>query len=375
MPQRKPIRLLATAAMAVCASALPAVSGALSPEPVKQDDREAARVEARIDRLWVREWENFAVFYVPYGDGFACFPDYEEGRGGNGEMSVEDYIRETAYEIEYEDENRRDHTLLVAKPREDAQAAMWLLRDPSPGDFGYIHSGLIREIVDGDELIVTHVGLVHWPTVYEARQADLQKVLAESFRLVTGRELPEEDKGKLQRGNDNRQDARQRTRSLSRLRPAMREAVNFRYADRAAAYERQKEEDFIALRWRIIGFNTENLTVGARWPQGEAAEEGLHLAVVDVQADGTVVAIPLALLEREMTELQFLDVIQDRQVTKDQFYDWVMAARREHGRDGYVRAVLDLIEGVEEDAGTEEAPEGKPEDERPPVNDSVELAD
>ncbi|MEM9414799.1 MAG: hypothetical protein AAGA29_04885 [Planctomycetota bacterium] len=328
--------------------------------------------DPRVDRTWVREWEKFAVFYVPFEDGYVCFPDYSPDRPSSAATEVEDYIRETAYEAEFKDEHTRDRSIIITKPVEDAQAALWLLRDPQPGQYGYISTGAIERIIDRDEMILRSVLLLDGALVNADRRAENQTIHDRARELAEGRTRRQAPK---QQGNraDRRQDAAQRQRSIRQLRQILTEALAFRFADRQSALERQREEEFRQLRWRIVGYNTERLVIEERWPQGEVASRGLHLAIVAVE-DGQVTAIPVALLERDLTEVQFLEVIASRGYTKAQFVALVDEMRREHRRD-YVEHVINRLEGRDEEEPVPVADDEAEPEEKDPVNDTVELAD
>ncbi|XAL99916.1 hypothetical protein OT109_00745 [Phycisphaeraceae bacterium D3-23] len=319
--------------------------------------------DPRIDRTWVREWEDFAEFYVPYEDGYVCFPAYSRDRPSSTTTEVNDYIRRTAYEAEFKDELSRNRSIIISKPVEDAQAALWLLDDPQPGQYGYISTGAIESIVDGDEMILRSVLLLDGAMVTEARHEE-------------GRTLSDRVR-ELAAGRNRRVDAAERQRAAREIREMLTEAQTYRFADRQAALERQREEDFRQLRWRIVGFNTERLVVEERWPQGNAARNGLHLAIISVE-DGLVTAIPAALLERELTEVQFLEVIASRGYTKAEFVALINEMRREHRRD-YIEHVVNRLEGLDAEEGAQPAEDDEPEEDEPeedkPVNDNVELAD
>ncbi|MFI4861926.1 MAG: hypothetical protein ACIAXF_14740 [Phycisphaerales bacterium JB063] len=250
----------------------------------------------------------------------------------------------------------------VGAVAEDAQAALWLLDDPQPGSYGYISTGAIETIVDHDEMILRRVLLLDGAPVNQA--------LREENQAINGRVV------ELAAGRNRRDDAAERRRAARDIRELLTEAMTYRFADRQAALDLQHTPGFRQLRWRIIGYSTDRLVVEERWPQGDAAHNGLHLAVVSVE-EGVVTAIPVALLERDMTEIEFLEVIASRGYTKAQFVELIMQMRREHRRD-YVEHVILHLEGLDSETQVEADPsgdEGDPEDGDGSVNDTVELAD
>ena len=199
----------------------------------------------------------------PSKTAYYCFPTYSPGRAGSSTTSVEDYIRQTAYEAEYKDEHGRARTLLITKPIEDAQAALWLLRDPKPGDYGYIHSGTIERINDSNDLVLRRVLLLDSEIVLEARHAEGRTLSDLTRDLAAGRTRRQPPK--LQGGRNRRGDARQRENALREIREMLNEGQDFHLADPHVRLELHREEAFRELRWRIVGFNTQQLVTQERW--------------------------------------------------------------------------------------------------------------
>lgn len=341
-------------------TAMPAV--AAQPSRVVTARAAVVQDDARIDRMWLREWESAAQYYLPFEDQYICFPTYSPDRPSSNTVSPEDYCRESAYAAEYLDARGRARELPIAKPIEEAQAALWLLRDPAVGQYGFIHSGRIMEIRNRREMIVRYVHLIDGAAMRDARRQEGNEFRRLARELIT---VPAVSNAKYQ-------GSRERERALAALNQVLEDAADYRFTDRVSATEIQKDRDFSSRSWRIVGYNTTDLVVDERWPQGEAAERGLNLAIVAVDED-YVTAVPAALLARPLTEIQFLEVLESRGLTKADFVAYVEEARRELRRD-YIPAVIRRIEGIED---TPEEPEDPADTEEGDggVNDTVDLAD
>ncbi len=334
-------------------------------EPRQAQDR-GPQADPRVDRTWIREWEKFAPFYLAYNDQYICFPTYSPDRQSSVEKSVETYIRETAYEVRYRDRQGRAQTFVISKPVEDAQAALWLLRDPHVGAYGYISCGYVSQIINERELILRFVRLIFGMEWSELRRQEMQEA-REALRAMLI-SAPNRSRATQKSRTVAHPAARQRRDDLLSVSDVIGEALAYRFESRDEAIEYQQSEAFQSRHWHIIGFSTDNIVAEELWPQGAASLAGLHLAIVAVDEE-TITAVPAAWLERELTELQFLEVIESRGLTKAGFVDLVNQARREHRRD-YIPAVLQAMEGIEDDPA-----ENDDTDSSDGVNDTVELAD
>lgn len=319
------------------------------------DSIEARREQARIDSLWNRAWREFAPYYLEHEADYICVPGYDRRIPSSTGVSIRDYQEQTAWEQEYTDERGRDRTRTLIKPQEEAHAAVATIPEVAVGRYGYIHSGNIARIVDDKTLILEDIWLL------DAEQAREEK---EALKAELRQGLVEDIEGALR--NRGRNERRNRGDGIARRRGTENESIDWAFEDRTAAAQRQRDRAFSRYEWEIIGYRTDRLTDDARWPTGRAAEEGLQLVIVEVSGN-TVTAVPAATLGRGLDEVAFLDMLAQRDITKQQFVEMVTDAKRE-SRDGYLEIVLAQIEG--DDAGIDIAvdPEGGP-------NDSVELAD
>lgn len=285
--------------------------------------------QARVDRVWNRYWRDVAPFYVQHGEAYICVPGYDRRLPSSTGFSASDYQRQTARQVEYQDERGRDQTRVEVKPDDEAQAAVQALPSVAVGTYGHIHSGSIAEIVDGQTVILRDVWLV------DAEQVRTDK--AEATAAVR-REALGEVENRVRRARDGR---RNNGDTIAEQAGSQRAFVEWAFADREALARRQRDRAFSRLEWRIEGFKTESLRIGERWPDGQT----LQLVIVEV-TDREIVAVPAARVGSGLSELDFLNCLEARSITKAQFVDMMNQARREHDRD-YLPVLLATLEGEE----------------------------
>lgn len=315
-----------------------------SPKQTDREAQQAAREEARFDRTWVREWRRFAAFYVEYEDHFICVQDYRLKGVREGHFPIDDYVRDAAYEMTYSDRHGQERSMAVTLPEEEALAYLWILDEPEVGQYGLIHSGIVQEVIGDDVVVLANIQLVDWEPVYNYYHEEGLEIESKVFEMVVGHPPINPDRPREGLVFRSVEEIENFEVGIAQTRREMVTALRFQYAHRWRVAQLQFEPSFAAIQWRIIGLPTEDAVAGERWPVAEDEDElGLQLIVVDVAPDGTVTAVPLSQLTVELTEVQFIDAMQEREVTKAQFYAWFMDARREHRRD-YLKPMLAQIE-------------------------------
>ncbi|MGB0767567.1 MAG: hypothetical protein ACPGYV_07630 [Phycisphaeraceae bacterium] len=305
---------------------------------------EERREQARVERLWNLTWRDFAPHYLAYEGAFVCVPGYERGLPSSAGVSVSDYRDDTTWQQAYTDERGRDTTRKLVKPEEEAFAAVALLPKVEPGQYGYIHSGNIESIRDDKTVELEDVWLVDAEAVREEKKGLKEKLWGQVLEDI---EDAIRNRDQHKRG---RRDRRQ----------AENEAIDWGFEARESAIQRQRDREFSRMTWVVEGFATERLREGARWPSENAKAPGLQLVVVKVE-DRIVTALPAASLGKGITELEFIDLLQSKDLNKAKFVELVNQARREDRR-GYVGLVLDQLEG-------------NPPPPAEGVNDEVQLAE
>lgn len=306
---------------------------------------EQRREEARIERLWNLNWRTFAPYFIMHDGQFICVQGYDRNKPSSIGQSVSEYRSESVWVQTYEDERGKEQTRKLTKPEEDAFAAVALLPKVEVGQYGYIHSGQVDRIIDGSTVELKDIWLVD----AEAIRTEKRELVEQLWGQVI-----EDIRDALR---DNR---RNRRGDLRDRRLIENEAIDWGFEAREAAIERQRDSRFARYTWLVKGFSTDKLKADARWPSSSSREKGLQLIVVAVE-DRTVTAVPAATLREGITELQFIDYLQSRDMNKAAFIDLVNEAKRE-ARNEYVGYVLARLTGQALPAGGDD------------VNNEVELA-
>jgi len=302
---------------------------ALLSAPAAQAQEPDAAELARIDRLWNRYWRELAPFYVKQGESFVCVPGYDRRLPSSTGITAVDYKRQTAREVTFKDENGRDRTRTDVKPDDEALTATQALPAVDPGSYGHILSGKIREVVDSETVILEDIWLVD-----AAKLRDQKREAEETARREAWSEVEN-------RFRDFRDGRRNRGDTIAEQAGELMAYINWCFEDREALAERQRDRAFNRTPWRIIGYQTQTLTVGNRWP----ADQTLQLVIISV-TDNEVLAIPAAKIGTGLNELDFLDCLASRTITKSQFVEIYTNAKRDH-RDAHVPAILAAMEGWE----------------------------
>lgn len=341
-----PLIKLAPVLLTILAILAPPAS-AQSPEDEKTT--EERREEARIERLWNLNWRAFTPSFLEHDGEFVCVPGYDRRNPSSVGQSLSDYRSESAWTQEYEDERGKEVSRKLTKPEEEAFAAVALIPEVKVGQYGYIHSGEIDEIIDDKTVELEDIWLVDASAVREEK-----------------RELKEELWGEVIEDIRDAIEGRKKNRrgKIRDRREIENDAIDWGFEVREEAAGRQRESVFSNYTWVVQGFATGKLKEDARWPSENAKEPGLQLIVVKVE-DRTVTAVPAATLRKGITELQFIDYLQSRDINKAQFVEIVTNAKRDH-RSDYAAHVLATITGNEIPTEPDDAEEG---------NNEVELAD
>ncbi|MEM1353534.1 MAG: hypothetical protein AAGC44_06775 [Planctomycetota bacterium] len=296
--------------------------------PVQAQELEADE-QARIDRLWNRYWREVAPFYVRHGDSFICVPGYDRRLPSSVGMTASAYQRDSAREVTYQEDNGRERTRTEVKPDQEAEAATKALPELEPGVYGHILSGVVKEVVDGETVILENIWLIDAEQMRQDKREAERTARQEAWSEVENRFRGIRD-GRRNRGDTVAEEAGD-----------LLNYINWCFEDREDLASRQREAGFRRTPWRIIGFQTRTLTEGNRWPSNQS----LQLVILSVSRN-EVVAIPAAKIGNGLNELEFLDCLASRTMTKAQFVDLYTEARREH-RTAYLPAILSELEGIE----------------------------
>lgn len=310
---------------------------------------EERREEARVERLWNLNWRALTAYFLEHDGEFIRVPDYDRTKPSSTGQSLSEYRSKSAWTQEYKDEHGKDQSRKLTKPEEEAFAAVALIPEVKVGQYGYIHSGKIDEIVDDKTVELEDIWLVDAEAVREEKREMKEELWGEVIEdirdAIEGR--------KKRRKNDIR--GRRELES---------DAIDWGFEVREEAADRQRDSVFSNYTWVVQGYATGNLKEDARWPSAKAKQPGLQLIIVKVE-DRTVTAVPAATLRKGITELQFIDYLQSREMNKAAFVELITEAKREH-RSDYVAHALAKLTGETADSPAPAEDAG---------NDEVKLAD
>jgi hypothetical protein len=330
------------------------IAGMLAPTTFAQaaeDEQsvEERREEARVERLWNLNWRSFATYFLEHDGSYVCVPGYTRSKPSSVGQTTSEYRKASTWTQEYEDERGKEVSRKLVKPEEEAFAAVALIPEVEVGQYGYIHSGEIDSIVDDKTVELEDIWLVDAASLREEKRELKEDLWGEVLSDIEDA-IRDRARGRNKRGK------------IVDRRMVENDAIDWGYEVREEAAQRQRSSEFSRYTWVVQGFATGKLEEGARWPSENAKEPGLQLIVVDID-DRTVTAVPAATLRKGITELQFIDYLQTRELKKADFVEIVTEAKREH-RSDYIPHVLAKITGKEAPTTDDDG-----------VNNEVELAD
>jgi hypothetical protein len=281
--------------------------------------------QQRIDRVWNQSWREFAAYYLEHNNRFICFTSYDRTRPNSRGITARDYSRQSTREFTARDERGREVQRTFTKPQGEVDLITKALPDTAPGEYGFIHSGMIESIDGPDSMTLRDVWLIDPEKVRVERDA-----AREEFRRQYGRDV-----------DDAFRDRRRGMGFMERF-DAYRAQLDWQFEQRDRALRRQGRQSHQT--WRVIGFDTRNLVTGQRWPAGGGTGgEGVAVAVVGVEGD-TIFVVPASRLGRGVNEEQFKKALEQRGLTVDRFVQIVTDQKRTNPMR-YRDAVLATIEG------------------------------
>lgn len=275
--------------------------------------------DREVDRLWRIEWRRFENNFARVGEQYYCFPSFEPGKYATHAETEEELMQQTAYEVQYQTLKNGQQTMLIVKPLADIQAKIALLAEPKAGEYGFINSGNVLEIVDEDTVILNQVWLLN-----------VDQVLAEKKAAA-----PDGDAVRSVLSIEDRRDDDIRGAFVAKL----YEARDYGFEFRIEAIQLQKEPEFARKRWVVHGIDTGAMTVGNRFP--DKPEERLHLAIAEA-GDEEIVTTTVETLGKDLSELEMLNALEDLGVTKQDFIR-ILREEKMKDRDKYQRTTLERV--------------------------------
>jgi hypothetical protein len=246
---------------------------------------------------WRRNHGRFARACLPDGEGgYHVLPMYHRRYPSSVGMTVRGAKTELTRRVKEHmfGDGPLVQTRIIKPPDAEAEALAMPLPALEVGQYGYVHSVEVEEVLGPESMVVEDVWLIDEDAVEEAKRADERRA-----------------------GNDDRAEA----------------VIEAMYAQREALIERQDEREFRRAELKLTGFKTAGAVAGERWagPDGE----GLQIAVVGYETYGSerrpehrLLARPASDFGEGISETQFIELLEQRGLTPTQFVELIMQEHR-----------------------------------------------
>jgi hypothetical protein len=279
------------------------------------DDPAAKMSDSHIERVWHTHWGKYARRFVPFEDDLVACPTYEQLYPSSAGVTAAEVKRHTARKrvTNYGPVMHMIYDRKVTISDPEAQAVAMPLPAMAVGEYGYIQSAEIVEILGPKEMLVRDIWLV--------------------------------DPGYLRRLRD---DIRRGTGRID-------DSDQFRFRD--DLIERQKDRTFQKVV-RMVGWDTKDLAPKMRWLGPGKGGEGIQIAIVNEEPEGDtsrrsrfsrratrtrMVAIPAErFAEPLLSEQAFLEMLEGRGFTKRSFASLVLTRKRENPEEADAQIVRDI---------------------------------
>lgn len=295
------------------------------------DEQAQILSERQVDLYWRQHGPRYANAYTVVDGHFVAAAKYHPGFKSSRHESVQSYLTKHSTQSEAKFGNLI-FTRNVAPPRAEAEAAAYVMPAVEPGEYGYIRSATVLEVVGPQELILTNINLIDAKEVNDEMSRERAAMRANVDQQV--REIEQRRAEEI---------ANQR-----RLEPNNRTRVHFERIDRGEYYKQIDEylEDRYAvrqelikaqsqlgrIRLKVLGVDTENLNRGDTWGEqrihAAGSIQGTSLVIIGVEDEGrassrrrsgTMLAIPADAMRRNISLDQFARVIEQAGLTQEHF--------------------------------------------------------
>jgi hypothetical protein len=256
-------------------------------------------MDGRTHDLWQRHWRRFAVKMIAFEDDYVAMPLWEPRFPSSRHMSVEMYRKSKTVVLRERFSGAMVRPVEIVPPVEDGRVGAMSIPQMAPGHYGHVHSFAVVEVLGPEEMLIQDVWIVD-PNVLS------------------------QDRTAYEQDMRRRGDARQAS-----------EATKLAFEARDAALSAQRDRSFRS-PMRLVGFSTQGLSPGDRWPnRGEAL--AVSIAVVGQEVPGgrgfgssrpRLIVAPASWFHRNLTEPQFIDMLKKREMTPSAFVDQMTAMLR-----------------------------------------------
>lgn len=301
------------------------------PKPTAREVLEALDPTTR--SRWRRHYGVFARQCIPFEDDYVVCPTYNNRYDSSRLTTVAEAIIAGTERRRLRMGPNLTKNILLKPETEDIEPLVKALPRVEIGEWGYIHSGNVVEVIDDDEMMIDWIWLIDDSEVRDEKR-DRED------------ELREEAEARVEA--EKRQTNNRRIRVDYR---AIREKVDFEFKYREELADQQRDNSF-RNTVRLVGFNTAGLVKRMRWGGG-AGVDGIQIAIVAQEKYGNprkpglrYVAVPARWFRDGLTEEQFIDMLDKRGMSVTEFVEFMQNAKRDDPRHADERILNTLVPPV-----------------------------
>lgn len=300
----------------------------VSPAASAQSTDPTSELDGAGRLVWDREWSLYAARYTQRDGEFYACAKYHPGFPSSLQLSPEGLMERFTRTRKLTFGGNMSREIRTRPNLADAQIAAAALPAVKFGEFGHIHSAEIVQVTGRQEMIIRRLWLVDEDALRD-----------------------EINQAKTRAGErDNEVEAR------------------YQFREELAEHQRQ-ESSFRTGGVLLIGFDTARLKPGQRYRGPN--DQGLDIAItgkktIQYTRAGSdrsrelevTVALPASAFAGRITQEQFLQMLQTRNLTLAQFIQWTMEEKKNDAEN----ALIEVIRRVEEN---KPAPQAEVEEEKP----------
>jgi len=286
------------------------------PWPAARAAEERHGMDGKTYDIWRRNYGRFARCVTKHDDRFIIVPFYDRRMDSTANITIPQarQLLTREHREAMFGEGSLKHTRIIRPPDAECEALAMSLRAMAVGEYGYLRSVEIVEILGPNDMIVEEAKLIDADALDKAEDADRDRLEREGYD-----------------------------------RNAIDAYIGVTYAQRRALEERQDDRDFDE-PFHLSGYATEGLKKKQRWFGPD--DKGIHIALVGYEAYGEsrrrqrhrMVAIDPAVVGLGVDEATFVAFLAQRGMTPPRFvellHDELTAARERDDADRAVFAKL-----------------------------------
>ena len=305
--------LVVAACIGMALVALPAGAQTESP-PTPVAEKAPPPLSAQEAYAWSRSWPIYGRLFAAVGDDYVGFESFNAIHGSSRHITVAQVMRRETVTV------RRRMGPGVVRPvqlkplRADCVAAANSLPRVAVGEYGYIQSFVVKQVLGPEDAVIGDIWLIDAHELNQLKDTYRDKLT----RKARGREIDSQIKG--------------------------------RYRLRDKLVEQQKQSQFKATI-RLQGISTDDMVEQTRWVALDQERGGLQIAIIGVDRsdnEGSArrfLAAPARLFRRSLSRDQFVDMLQKRGLDQRGFLEWLDRLAQDNPRTVKTRVVRTLSTG------------------------------